>query len=204
VSELKAEIKMATAHHIGAKLDDQLEAAGAEVHRYEGAKEALKQAAKALESLMSHVDKDLDEGKYEELVTAGPLKIAETVKLYVQRSMAAVQNLAISAETNGFVARGKAQALQLAVKTAKDVYDTEAKKKEAIETAMKNGTLTEEARPEGVHPEKMSAVQDLAARRAEAKAAKEAENPPVATESSDSVAGPVTTNGHTPKGRKKK
>jgi septum formation inhibitor MinC len=210
VSELKAEIKMATAHHIGAKLDDQLDAANSEVQRYDGAKEALKQAVKTLEGLMLHVDKDIDEGKYEELAgSLGPLKIAELVKLYIQRSMSSVQNLAIGAETSSLVARGKAQALQLAVKTTKDIFDTEAKKKAAIEEAMKSGTLIEENRPEGVHPGKMSAVQELAARRAEAKAAKnakEAENPQTATESSDSVAVPSSNgaNGHTPKGRKKK
>jgi hypothetical protein len=202
VSELKAEIKMATAHQIGAKLDDQLETANSEVQRYEGAKEALKQAVKALEGLMSHVDKDVDEGKYNELAgELGPLKIAELVKLYIQRSMSSVQNMAIGAETNGFVARGKVQALQMAVKAAKDVYDTEAKKKAAI-AAVKDGTMIED-RPEGVHPGQMSAVQDLEARRAEARAAKGVENPPVATEFIDSVASATPTNGHT-KGKKKK
>lgn len=156
MSEIKAEIKIATVGQIGSKIDDAVEAATKELHSYEGAEQALKQAIKSLEGLNAHVDKDLDEGKLEDM---GPLQVAESIKRYIARCMGLVQNLATTAEVTCWKARGKVEALNTQVKILKGMYDAETAKLEGLRKAKDSGSIVDESgeklpvgRVPGVHP----------------------------------------------------
>jgi hypothetical protein len=165
----KAKIKIGVATHIGTRLDDMLESAQADVHRSEGAKRVLQQVGQGIGGLLTHVDKDLEEGALKGVDT--PLKVAEVVKRYIQRGTAIAENLAIASEANRLLGMGKVEALQQAVGVAKSVVDKEQSEVDALEDAVRQGsvvvdsdngsaTSTWEAepgaqpppRPMGVHP----------------------------------------------------
>lgn len=158
----KAELKKAVAHEIGCRLDDLLEAGHVEVHGYDGARKAFRQGAKSVGELLALVDKELDEGKFNEL--EGPLKVAEVVKKYVQRAVNLLDNLQMNAEANHLKAQGKVEALTTAITVPKKLWDDESKKIEVAKAAVV--TPAEGPRASGTHP-----GDPLAERRAEAKAA---------------------------------
>jgi hypothetical protein len=165
----KAKIKIGVATHIGTKLDDMLESAQADVHRSEGAKRVLQQVGQGIGGLLAHVDKDLEEGVLKGMDT--PLKVAEVVKRYIQRGAAIAENLAIASEANRLLGMGKVEALQQAVGFVKIVVDKEQSEVDALEEAIRQGSVVVDAttgtasavweadpgvqppsRPMGVHP----------------------------------------------------
>lgn len=149
----KSEIKMGTAHDIGALVDDMLEAANRDVFRSDGALTALSIAAKGLESIFVHVNKDVDDGKYD-------LEVAKTVKTYIQRCLGSVTSLLTNAEIQKIRSQGKIEAFQAAVKATKLVYDQEKAKRDALLRASDESSLLEDgarhapsARPSGMRPD---------------------------------------------------
>lgn len=168
----KSEFKMQVVHDLGATIEDKLDGVRKEVDRYDGAKQALQQAATCISSLLQHVDRDLDEGRYNEI--DGPLQVAKIAKDYIQKAVGSLDNLATSAEVNGIRARGKVEGLEQAVALAKKTFDDEAKKQSALTEALASGAATVEQHPVGAHPSVTDAAADLAERRAAAKREKEA------------------------------
>lgn len=114
----KAELKIAIATDIGATIEDSLEAAKKEMQQYDGAIMAFAKAAKACELLASHVDKDLDEGKY-------GLETAEIVKRYIERSAQVNRTLCKEAENLSISASGKISAFENAVATINKYREAE-------------------------------------------------------------------------------
>ena len=164
------ELRAAGMHEVGMRMDDLLEAAKGEVLRCEGAQLGLLQAVKSVNDLMAHIDKDVDEGKYD-------LEVAKIAKLYVSRASELVQNLARNASNQKIAATGQVQMATVAVTITKKLYDGEVGKRNAIAEAEANpGEVTARNRPEGVCPPPTIKEQQLAEERAEA--AQAAAKPP--------------------------
>lgn len=156
----KAELKKAVAHEIGCRLDDLREGAEREVHAYDGARKAFSQGSKSVTELLKHVEKEMDEGAFNDL--DGPLAVAAIIKKYVQRAANLLDNMQMNAEANHLKAQGKVEALAAAVSVPKKLWDEEHHKVEVARTAL-NGSAG--PRSVGTHP-----GDPLAERRAEAKA----------------------------------
>ncbi len=144
----KADIKAGTAFEIGSKLEDRLEGLNRELSQLEGAKSALTQAAKALESHQKFVDKDLEDGKLDK-------EQHNLAKKYVEQCGGLVRNLLVGAEVRIHEARGQVQAMEGAIKVVKQVYDIERTKARALrdEAALIDETASPDStRPVGRHP----------------------------------------------------
>lgn len=107
---MKSEMQAAILHDFGVTVEDRLEAARSEMHRLDGAKQALAQAARKVEEHLVHVTKDIDEGKID-------LQQAEREKRRILECSGILRNLAIGAEVGHHVSRGKMEALQGLVAT---------------------------------------------------------------------------------------
>lgn len=114
----KAEIKRGTAHEIGTKLDDALDAATRNLHRLEGTHEGLKLGVTRIEALLAEVDQEV-ENKTLDLPKA---KIAKT---HIAKAMATIAEMATAAKREHVVAQGRVQGLELSVKLTKIIYDSE-------------------------------------------------------------------------------
>ncbi len=121
----KSEIKMAVAHELGCGFDDALEKAQQDIHRWEGAKTAFKEAAAGVEALCAHIQRDLKEEKFD--ATA-----ANAARNYVRRAAAICENLRLKAEVHEQRAHGRVEALETSVKLTKKLYDAEEAKLQAL------------------------------------------------------------------------
>lgn len=142
----KAEMRAAGIHDVGVRMDDLLEASRKEVVQCEGASLGLLQAVKAVNDLNPHVDKDVDEGKFD-------LETAKLIKLYLGRASQATQNLAQNARNQQMIAAGRVQAFETSVAVTKKMYDAESQRAAAIAEAESDpANMTLRSRPAGVHP----------------------------------------------------
>jgi len=157
----KAEIKQATFHQVGVLIDDSLEQAKNDVHVAQGASVGLIQTVKKVEGLGVHIDKDLDEGKYESI---GSLEVAKIAKMYLQRAVAVMRSDAMSFEQRRLMAQGRVTAFEQTVALTKKLHDIETRKIEAIrdaeneianESSGSNGRdrrVYSDSRAIGIHP----------------------------------------------------
>jgi hypothetical protein len=135
VSIEKAQLKMAVAHDIGVKLDDRREAAEAELHRFEGAVGAMKQAGENIEGLIVLLQKDVDGGAFDGLASepiGEPLKLKEHIVRWLRRALGVTISLREVAETNRLKCAGKLEAMEAAVKDVRGVFDEERAKAAAL------------------------------------------------------------------------
>ena len=149
----KAQIKMGTIREVGILLDDALEGAQKEVHKADGAKDALRVALKALETLGTHVDKDVDEGQYD-------LEVASKIKRYVIRAQQMVTNLLAKAENEYFIICGQVKAYERSVEVTKKLHDMERGKAESLLKRSEEADV-DSRRPTGAHPGKSLKEQRL-------------------------------------------
>ncbi len=145
----KAEVKLGTAHELGCRLDDSKEAFQKEVSQWEGANAASLQITKGIEDLAKHVDKDIDQGLFD-------LETGVKIKKYITRAAAVASSVAAQASNNTLVARGKVQAMEVAVTVAKKLYDEERSKVEAYKRAIEAGQIRVE--PDGSQQAVVSGV----------------------------------------------
>lgn len=157
----KARLKIAVAEHIGLKHEDRLEAATAEVHRYEGAAGGVKQAGEAIERLLVQFTSDADDGKIDDI--AGEehrLKIAELVSKWMKRAIGTCIALGDVASSSRLKAMGKVEALEQARHDVKNLIDEEEAKAQAIESGVNEipmpgkpgAVIPMPGRKVGVHP----------------------------------------------------
>ena len=177
----KSELQAAMANNIGASIEDRLESIQNEIQQYDGAHQALGQAMKSLNSLFQHVDKDVEDGKYEG--KDGPLEIAAVAKDYIKKAIGMVDNLATSSKIQGIRARGKAEGVQAAMDVVKKVKDHAEAKVQAAMKAIESGQAEVETtegskvvpiRRLGNDFPLSPAAADIQARREEARKAREA------------------------------
>lgn len=126
----KSEIKRAVINELGASIEDALEQAKRNVYLSQGANIGLIQTIKNVEKLYHHVDRDVDEGKYNSC--DGPLVVAKLVKGYIQRAVAVLESGAISYEQRRLMAEGAVKAYEQNVAMTKKLYDIESQKIEMI------------------------------------------------------------------------
>lgn len=151
----KFDVKMGTASEIGNRMDDMREATIQELHRLEGTVTAFQAAAVSLETLGSHVNKDIEEGKFD-------LEVAKHIQRYTTRAHQLVLNLSKQAENNRMTQQGKVYGLEAAIKVTKKYHDDEASKIMTLRLALQAQKLVERdgslesvgtgASPVGVHP----------------------------------------------------
>lgn len=143
----KADVKIGVTHELGCKFDDVLESAKVELAKNEGAAVGLFQTVKLVEALASHVDKDMDDGMYDDVV-------AKHIKTYIQRSAAVVHNMALKADNQRFISQGRIQAIEAVIGITKKTHDTELLKKEQIQLVEANRAMgiEPERRIPGTHP----------------------------------------------------
>jgi hypothetical protein len=133
----KSELKIGVAHELGCRLDDNLEATQKETTRFEGANQALQQVSKAIEGLLPHVDKDIEEGKF-------GLEAAADIKRYILRAAQVATNLSKVAENNRLIYSGRIQAMEMSVKIVKKFQEDEATKVANFKKAVSEGAIVEE------------------------------------------------------------
>lgn len=134
----KAEIIAGTAHRMGARIEDLFEAAKRESLKHTAQREAYQKSAKAVEQLLNHVSKDLDEGKLE-------MEQAKLVKTWLGRAISVCENMGRNSENLILVSQGQVKGLETALGTAKQEYDVASAK------AAKNSEP--EAAEEAEHPQ---------------------------------------------------
>lgn len=121
----KAEVRAGAMHEVGVRMDDLLEAVKADVHRFDGAASGLLQCVKAIEGLLAHVDKDVDEGKYD-------LEVAKVAKQYIARAVQVAQNLGQQSSNQKILSIGKVQMGEAAVATVKKMHQVETGRAETL------------------------------------------------------------------------
>jgi len=141
-------IKALLTHEMGLGFEDALDAANAEVRRWEGSKRGLKSGVDAVMLLLGHIKRDVDE----EICTS---EQAEYAQNYTQRAADALRNLVIQADAMRLRAEGKADAFKVVVGTTKKMHDKAADKlsvltEHAIQT--KNDEAPNGPRTIGTHP----------------------------------------------------
>jgi len=130
----KSEIKKLVIGELGATVEDQLEVAKREVDQSHGAHIGLLQVIKKVEELGKHVDRDMDEGKYNDL--DGPLAVATVIKLYLQRAVGVIGNMSKVYENRHLMATGRVSAFGDSVKLFKKLQVIEENKVENIRAVM--------------------------------------------------------------------
>jgi hypothetical protein len=131
MSLMKAEVKAATAHSIGVRMDDRLEAAQAEMHRFEGASGGVKQAGESIQELMAQFQKEVNDGKLSQFGEQ-QLKVAEQVTQWLRRAIGSCMALGDMAASNRLKCMGKVEALQQSVKDVMAIHSEEMAKAEAL------------------------------------------------------------------------
>lgn len=156
----KAEVKILTAHDIGADIEDMMEQAQKAEHMHEGGKLALGDAAKKVNVLAEHLRKSIEDGdiKLEEIDS--PEKIEGLVRKYIARAVNILENLQLMAQNSQIGSAGMVAGYKNAMKAPMKIMEGERKKmealKEAIEEQQKTGDHDLDLRPvsraTGVHP----------------------------------------------------
>lgn len=156
----KAEVKILTAHDIGADIEDMMEQAQKAEHMHEGAKIALGDAAKKVNVLAEHLKKSIEDGdiKLEEIDS--PEKIEGLVRKYIARAVNILENLQLMEQNAQIGSAGMVAGYKNAMKAPMKIMEGERKKmealKEAIEEQQKTGDHDLDLRPvsraTGVHP----------------------------------------------------
>lgn len=122
----KSEIKLAILQELGCKFDDMLEGVQHDKFRAEGAARALIQATKAIRSVASLVDDDVDKERYD-------LPTAAKIKEYIDRAATIVESMAKNATNQQMAGGGSIVAMDQVVKYLKKEYDSEEAKRKALE-----------------------------------------------------------------------
>lgn len=137
----KAETKKAVIHNLGCEADDWLENAKKQVAGFDGAKQALYQSAKQVQSIAEFVTKDLDDGKLGDM---GPLEIADYAKLQISRAVESLKNAARNFESRQLSAIGEVAAYEKLVKHYTKLHETEESRIKQIQEALASGEITVE------------------------------------------------------------
>jgi len=171
-------LKKDIVHDLGCKYDDAYAVALKEIARADAAKQAYLVAQQKVEALCQGVQEDLEDGTLEKALNKGAPVLAEYVKRWLMRAGGACDNLATAAKMQELRAEGAASTWKAIVDATKKDYDRTMVQLQAIHDAMEDDAADVDpvtgdvsVRPGGAQA---SAAEDIANRRAEAKAAKEA------------------------------
>lgn len=122
----KSELKLAVLENLGCKSDDILESVERELHRAEGAIQALSLGSKAVRQLAQLVDDDLDKERYD-------IETATKVKEYLDRAGTLLDSMAQKATNQRMTGAGRVEMATQFVQFLKKEHDLEALKKKSFE-----------------------------------------------------------------------
>lgn len=134
----KSEIRKEIFHSSGCDADDWLEAAKKNASAFEGAKQALRKAAKDVQAFVAVVQKDLDEGNLEGKEAP---EVASYAILQVQRAVDSLMNAGVHYNNRQVAAQGEVAAYDKLVKHFQILRDREAAKIEANKEALLEGEI---------------------------------------------------------------
>jgi hypothetical protein len=127
VNPQKSQLKMLIANELGADIEDRREGQIKTAHELDGSCAALKQAAKKVPStFMIQVEKDMDEGKIKDGMTA--LEIVELVKKYLLRTGDYLGHLSEVAGQEAVAQHGRAAGIKDAMDAIAAMRDKESAK----------------------------------------------------------------------------
>lgn len=124
----KAELRADVVNEMGNRLDDVLEGSQAQVHRTEGAEQAMRQAATIVRQLHEHVDRELEAKQIPDLAHA------QLVKDWITRAASVLDQFAEQAVQQRLMQVGHAQGVALAVRVLKSAHTEELKQVEQHRT----------------------------------------------------------------------
>lgn len=186
----KSEMRMVMAQEMGKTFEARETVLNAEVHRFEGAIGALKQCYDKMDSVKAFYQRETDDAKFEE-------KDLEMVFRVIDRCKGVAESLADTAGAQKLMRQGEALEAKRSLDLVEKMFKDEHAKMTNVLASIEDGTLTDKdvsTNPDGslslrtVGGKPMgSAAADLDARRAEARAAKQA----AAVEMPAVVAAPV-------------
>jgi hypothetical protein len=156
----KAEIKILTAHDIGADIEDMMEQARKAEHMHEGAKLALGDASRKVNALADHLKKSIEDGELKLGEVDAPQKIEALVRKYIVRAVNLLENLSLIAQNSQIGSAGMVAAYKNAMRAPVKVMEGERKKMEALKEALEEQQRTGDpdlilrpvARAAGTHP----------------------------------------------------
>lgn len=163
MSNVKSEVIIGTVTSLGSKFEDLLEAVRLDIAKLEGMKTAVAQLTKTIERQYAVADSESDAGKFD-------LETKDHVKRHITQCLNSVKNAASQIDANIQMSKGKQAALEVVVKEAERLVQSEQTKMRSREMAVTgdSGEFDGPAyrRPAGVRPS-----DPLASRRAEQVAA---------------------------------
>lgn len=121
MSAEKSNIKIETAHELGCRLDDSLEASQRDLLKIEGSIMGLRASLALIAERLLQIDKDVDDKKLTKEESVNYRKCLEEIH-------GTVKNQVINSENNRFFQVGRISSLELAVAITKSFCEEEAKK----------------------------------------------------------------------------
>ena len=192
----KSEVKQAVLHDVGCDADDWLEAARKGSAGFEGAKHALREAAKHVQQIAEVIDQDIENGKLEKL--DGPLQIAAYAKKQITRAVDSLTVASLNYGNRQMASQGEIAAYERVLKYLEGKRQEEGAKIERLRQALasgeiqieEDGTLSQGGNGQGAHLPGVRPSQGIAAqRRAEQDAEK---GPPLTPEPEAAAPEPET------------
>jgi hypothetical protein len=136
----KSEVKIALTKEFGNQFEERKQAAVKEQHAMAGEIRALKNVARKVADLMSHVDKDLKEGKINE-ITGEPMLVAKYAKKQYQHAIGVIDNLATQAEISAHRCAGLEIGFRQSYEFIEKMHAEEMQKLESLRRAINEGKV---------------------------------------------------------------
>jgi hypothetical protein len=134
----KAEIKKSIFHSAGCEADDWLEGAHKNVNAFEGAKQALRKAAKDVQAIVQFAKKDLEDGKFDGMEAQ---EIASYAILQITRCVDSLQSSSLHYTNRQIAAQGEVAAYSKLVGHYQGKVAEEDRKIERFNSAVASGEI---------------------------------------------------------------
>lgn len=166
-----SEMRVSILKDFGRKFEDFRKGAETEVFRFDGAISALKEATQKLEGYKASYKEKLSSGNME-------METHRQIMLAVDQCKGILINLTDSAIAQKLIKNGELQAYSRSFKFLEDAHSEEVTKLEGVLKAIEVGEIRQDSIDSsgGIRPN-LSAAEDIASRRAAAKASKRGRKP---------------------------
>lgn len=148
----KAIVKVDLAKSIGAKYASMTKEAENSRLRQEGARDAIKEAAKRVGDLGLQLDKAFEDGELPAADLKDPKKIEIFIKRWNRRAVGVLDNLATTAEMARVQATGRVKGLQAAEEYVRKLAEAEVSRLEELQRQLDSGEVVLEDVESGGHP----------------------------------------------------
>lgn len=185
----KAEVKILTLQSLAKELDDQRQAAVNSYQQAVGGKAALEDALNKFQEIAKAADEARDTGKLDEY--GDPMLVATAIKRYLGKAGGSLENLILCQTLAISEQKGRVEGVDRSITVTKKQYEAERGKVQLYQQMLESGQVEVGGEPPenvvplrpdapavplgapgGVPGGRPGAAEDIAQRRAEAKAAK--------------------------------